>query len=131
MPPNLMPASFQSPTNFAAGSADAALALALAALADALAALLAALALALASLLAALAELAEALAADELEEPPQATSPRQHTHKMVAQRIARYFFMTLPFSRASFPCEEDTILRVGFLSQFIGVVQWPADGSIA
>ena len=97
-----MPASFQSPTNFAAGSAEAALADALAALADALAALADELAaLALAALADALAALPEALAADELEEPPHAASPRQHAHSMVAQRIARYFFMMLPFSQIS------------------------------
>lgn len=58
----------------------------------------------------ALSDDAEALAlpdaAAELDElPPQAASARQHTHSIVAHRIARYFFMGFPFSRFPSPNE--------------------------
>ena len=88
--------------------AELALAEALALLAAALADALLAAALALSLLADSLAALE--LAADELEEPPHAARPRQHTHSMVAQSIARYFFMGFPFSR--FPSHATKIPRL-------------------
>ena len=52
--------------------------------------------------LAAVEALPDALALDEPDEPPHATSPKQHAHIMVATSKANAFFMVTP---PSFVCD--------------------------